>query len=115
MDRERFDPDRPIPCPACGAPALRPDVVWFGEVPRHLDRIERALAECTVFVAIGTSGAVYPAAGVLAAARERGARTHVLSLDDPDNLAPDDHFERGRAVDSVPAFVERLKAELGAS
>ena len=49
-------------CPACGAVALRPDVVWFGEVPRHLDRIDRALRRVDVFVSVGTSGAVHPAA-----------------------------------------------------
>ncbi|MEO0651629.1 MAG: NAD-dependent deacylase [Planctomycetota bacterium] len=111
-DREHLDPDTPLPCPSCGAPALRPDVVWFGEVPLHLEAIERAVAACTVFAAIGTSGAVYPAAGILAAAREMGARTHVLSLDDPDNLSPRDDFVRGRAVETVPAFVERLIGEL---
>lgn len=60
-------------CAACGAP-LRPDIVWFGEVPEHLDRIGRALATCSVFLSVGTSGVVYPAAGFVDQARRAGAR-----------------------------------------
>ncbi|EFG84967.1 Silent information regulator protein Sir2 [Novacetimonas hansenii ATCC 23769] len=51
------------PCPACHRPQLRPDIVWFGEIPYHMDRIAAALQACDLFVAIGTSGVVYPAAG----------------------------------------------------
>src|SRR4051812_23468467 len=51
------------PCPACSEPALRPDIVFFGEMPYAMDRIEHALAGADLFVSIGTSGAVYPAAG----------------------------------------------------
>jgi NAD-dependent deacetylase len=57
------------PCPQCGARALRPDVVWFGEMPYRMDEIDAALARCDLFVSIGTSGAVYPAAGYVRAAR----------------------------------------------
>ncbi|MEA1120324.1 Sir2 family NAD-dependent protein deacetylase, partial [Klebsiella pneumoniae] len=64
--------DRP-PCPACGTAALRPDVVWFGEMPYGMDRIHDALREADLFVSIGTSGAVYPAAGFVRLARELGA------------------------------------------
>ena len=59
-------------CPHCGG-RLRPDVVWFGEMPYELDRIGRAVDECTTFVSVGTSGLVYPAAGLVARARQRGA------------------------------------------
>ena len=52
--------DRP-PCPVCQAPTLRPDVVWFGEMPYQMERIYAALSSCDLFVSIGTSGAVYPA------------------------------------------------------
>lgn len=61
-------------CTACGA-RLRPDIVWFGEVPRHLDRIERALLAADTFAAVGTSGQVYPAAGFGQVARHAGATT----------------------------------------
>lgn len=60
-------------CAACGA-ALRPDIVWFGEMPRHMDRIAAALARCRTFLSVGTSGLVYPAAGFVALARQAGAR-----------------------------------------
>ena len=66
--------DRP-PCPACGARALRPDVVWFGEMPYAMDRIMAALSEADLFASVGTSGAVYPAAGFVRTARDLGART----------------------------------------
>ena len=68
------------PCPACGARALRPDVVWFGEMPYELERIEQAVVACDVFVAIGTSGEVYPAAGYVALAAAFGAHTVELNL-----------------------------------
>jgi NAD-dependent deacetylase len=105
VDRARFDADAFVPCANCGHPRLRPNVVWFGEVPHHLAQIESALVRCTDFAAIGTSGAVYPAAGLLAAARDLGARTWVQSLDAPENLDPRDRFLPGRAFDVVPALV----------
>ena len=60
------------PCPACGRPSLRPDVVWFGELPHGMDRIESALADADLFVSIGTSGEVYPAAGFVQVAKAFG-------------------------------------------
>jgi NAD-dependent deacetylase len=60
-------------CARCGA-HLRPDIVWFGEVPMHLDEIGRALSRCAVFLSVGTSGVVYPAAGFVDLARRAGAR-----------------------------------------
>ena len=80
VDLERTDPDTFVPCGGCDEPALRPDVVWFGEVPYELDAIERAMRRCTHFAAIGTSGRVYPAAGLLEAARAVGARTWINAL-----------------------------------
>src|SRR6187551_3818018 len=63
-------------CPACGeAGRLRPDIVWFGEMPYEMERIDRALLGADLFVSIGTSGAVYPAAGYVQTARYAGART----------------------------------------
>ncbi len=60
------------PCPRCAAPATRPDIVWFGEIPYAMHVISEALEECDLFVAIGTSGEVYPAAGFVAEAAQRG-------------------------------------------
>ena len=94
-------------CPACGAPAARPDIVWFGEMPYHMDRIEAALAEADLFAAIGTSGQVYPAAGFVDLAAAMGAETVELNLDP---TAPG-RFERtiaGPAGTTVPAWVDSL-------
>lgn len=66
------------PCLACGAVALRPDIVWFGEMPYQMARIYSAIARCDLFVSIGTSGAVYPAAGFVQEAKR--VRAHCLEL-----------------------------------
>lgn len=113
VERASFDPERFLPCAACAHERLRPDVVWFGEVPHHLEAIERAVVAATHFVAVGTSGVVYPAAGYLQIARAYGARTIVNSLDEPDNLHREDEFLPGRAAEVVPDLVERLLGELG--
>ena len=68
-------------CPNCAAPMARPDIVWFGEMPYQMDRIERALAQADLFVAIGTSGNVYPAAGFVQMAAHYGAHTIELNLE----------------------------------
>ncbi|WP_145064992.1 NAD-dependent deacylase [Engelhardtia mirabilis] len=112
QDADSLEPNRFVPCAACGWHALRPDVVWFGEVPHGLDRIEQALLECGVFLSIGTSGAVYPAAGLLSVARAAGARTIVNSLESPENLHPADDFRPGLASEVVPALVDELTADL---
>src|SRR5258707_6435224 len=73
-------------CPACGnVGTMRPNVVWFGEMPLAMDLIDRALREADLFVAIGTSGAVYPAAGFVAEARAYGLRTRRINLEAADN------------------------------
>jgi NAD-dependent deacetylase len=68
------------PCPRCGIRDLRPDVVWFGEIPYEMERIQAALEEADLFVSVGTSGAVYPAAGFVQYAAGCGARTLELNL-----------------------------------
>lgn len=112
-DLEHLSPTEFVPCAACGHDALRPDIVWFGEMPYHMDEIELALSACTHFVAIGTSGQVWPAAGFLQAARQLGARTYVQSLDAPENLDPRDTFVPGRAAEALPKLSESLAAALG--
>lgn len=111
-DLERTDPAVYVPCPACGHDALRPDIVWFGEVPFGLDAIEAAMRTCTHFLAIGTSGNVWPAAGLLGAARQGGARTFVQALEEPANLDSRDRFVRGRAAVEVPRMLDELAREL---
>jgi NAD-dependent deacetylase len=96
-------------CPACGAAgALRPDVVWFGEMPYGLDVIEAALEAAEVFIAIGTSGAVYPAAGYVELARRMGLRTVEINLEPSDNADVFDDRRYGPATAEVPAFVAEL-------
>ena len=99
--------DRP-PCPECGARALRPDVVWFGEMPYRMDEIYAALREADLFVSIGTSGAVYPAAGFVRDSREWGARTLELNLERSQGSAWFDETRLGAAGELVPAWVEEM-------
>jgi NAD-dependent deacetylase len=112
-DLQHVDAERFVPCGGCGHDALRPGVVWFGEVPLHLELIEAAMATCTHFLAIGTSGAVWPAAGLLGAARQRGAATFVQALEPPHNLDARDRFFAGRAAEVVPPMCADLAASLG--
>lgn len=96
------------PCPACGAPTLRPDVVWFGEMPYEMERIYAALTACDLFVSIGTSGAVYPAAGFVQEARMAGAATLELNLEPSEGS----HFfvesRHGPAGELVPEWVTEV-------
>lgn len=99
--------DRPA-CPECGAAALRPDVVWFGEMPYYMDEIHDALRRADLFVSIGTSGAVYPAAGFVRNARELGARTLELNLEPSQGTAWFHEARHGPATEVVPAWVEEM-------
>jgi NAD-dependent deacetylase len=98
-------------CPGCEAAGhMRPDVVWFGETPYQMARIFEALSACDLFISIGTSGNVYPAAGFVAKAQEAGARTVELNLEPSEGAAFFDEAEHGPATKIVPAYVERLLA-----
>ena len=95
-----------IPRCACGA-RVRPHIVWFGETPMGMDAIALALDACDVFVTIGSSGAVYPAAGFVAAVRGRGggrARTVYVGPEAPDNAGAFDECRIGKAGDAVPGL-----------
>jgi NAD-dependent deacetylase len=102
--------DRPA-CPACGERALRPDVVWFGEMPYRMDEIYAALREADLFVSIGTSGAVYPAAGLVRNARELGAATLELNLEPSQGSLWFDEARHGPATQVVPAWVQEMLSE----
>jgi NAD-dependent deacetylase len=96
-------------CGACRhAGYMRPDVVWFGEMPRDMERIYEGLSRCDLFISIGTSGTVYPAAGFVLEARTAGAHTVELNLEPSDGA--DLFLERieGPATEIVPAYVERM-------
>jgi len=99
--------DRPR-CPICQAQSLRPDVVWFGEMPYQMDRIYAALNTCDLFVSIGTSGAVYPAAGFVQEARDAGAATLELNLEPSEGSHFFAESRHGRASELVPAWVEEV-------
>lgn len=97
-------------CAACGRPGgLRPNVVWFGEMPLGLEQIQSALTDCDLFLSIGTSGHVYPAAGFVALMRRLG-RGHTVELNlEPSagaSLFAESHY--GRATDVVPRYVAAL-------
>lgn len=104
--------DRPLadhpPCPACGLMDLRPDVVWFGEIPYEMERIQDVLDRTDLFVSIGTSGAVYPAAGFVQYAGRRGARTLELNLLPSEGTHLFDDARHGPASALVPAWVDEL-------
>jgi NAD-dependent deacetylase len=106
----RGDLDLATACPACGrSGGLRPHVVWFGEMPLYMEEIYDALAACDLFVSIGTSGQVYPAAGFVADVRRRGvAHTVELNLDPSDGFSLFAEKIYGPATSVVPAFVRRL-------
>ena len=99
--------DRP-PCPACGAAAMRPDIVWFGEMPYEMDRIFAALARAGLFVSIGTSGAVYPAAGFVQQAKGARARTLELNLERSQGSQWFEESRLGPASELVLAWVEEM-------
>jgi len=96
------------PCPRCGVTELRPDVVWFGEMPYEMDRIFAALDGADLFVAVGTSGAVYPAAGFVQFASGTGARTLELNLARSEVTGLFDEARLGPAGELVPRWVDEL-------
>ncbi|MGH3348570.1 MAG: Sir2 family NAD-dependent protein deacetylase [Nocardioides sp.] len=101
--------DRPA-CPTCGETRLRPDVVWFGEMPYGMDLVHEALFSCELFVSIGTSGMVYPAAAFAQYAAARDARTVELNLEASESSTDFEVSRRGPATELVPAWVEELLA-----
>jgi len=97
-------------CEHCGARGqLRPHVVWFGEMPLCMDEIYTALDACDLFMSIGTSGAVYPAAGfVQQVRRRRGAHTVELNLEPSDGHSLFAERIYGPATEVVPSYVEKI-------
>ncbi len=98
-------------CPKCGETnTLRPHVVWFGEMPLWMDEIYQRLAACRLFISIGTSGNVYPAAGFVQEARAAGAHTLELNLEPSEGATFFHEARYGPATDLVPAFVDDVLA-----
>ena len=102
--------DRP-PCPACGERTMRPDVVWFGEMPYRMDEIHAAIRNCDLFVSIGTSGAVYPAAGFVRNARDLGAKTLELNLEASKGSLWFHETRHGPATELVPVWVDEILSQ----
>ena len=113
---DRFDWRGPMgeeaSCPRCQVRGrVRPDIVWFGEMPYGMDRIEHAVRTCDLFVAIGTSGAVYPAAGFVQTARYVGANTLEINLEPTQGSIFFSERRFGSASQEVPAWVDELIGE----
>ena len=103
------------PCPACGMSALRPDIVWFGETPYAMGRIYAALERADLFVSIGTSGAVYPAAALVQIAARAGIATLKLNLEPSQGTPWFDEARHGPASALVPAWVDAMLARIDGS
>lgn len=100
-------------CAACGRKGnLRPHVVWFGEMPLEMDRILERLGECDLFLSVGTSGNVYPAAGFVDIAGAAGAYTVELNLDPTESAGAFDESMRGKATEIVPRFIGRILSQV---
>ena len=96
-------------CPCCGALGMvRPDIVWFGEMPYAMEAIDAALFHADLFVSIGTSGAVYPAAGFVQTAKYRGARTMEINLEPSQGSLWFDERRYGPASEEVPKWVTEM-------
>lgn len=95
-------------CPKCATASTRPDIVWFGEIPYHMEDIDAALSRADLFVAIGTSGTVYPAAGFVDVARMMGTKTLELNLEPSDGSAMFDRVLHGPASTVVPEWVKEI-------
>lgn len=98
-------------CPCCETIGMvRPDIVWFGEMPYEMERIDDALRRCDLFVSIGTSGAVYPAAGFVQSARYSGARSLEINLEPSLGSIYFDETRTGPAGALVPKWVNEILA-----
>lgn len=113
-DEWRVDIEVGVPCPQCAnAGIIRPDVVWFGEYPYHLEEIYERILLCDLFVSIGTSGNVYPAAGFVNEARRAGALTMELNLEPSENARVFDDAMYGPASEVTPTWVDKVLAAAG--
>jgi NAD-dependent deacetylase len=106
------DTDTSIACPICNFTSewggIRPHIVWFGEIPLRMNEIEEALSSCDLFIAIGTSGKVYPAADFVRIAKKNGAKTILLNKEKTSNLKYFDEVITGNASELVPALVTKI-------
>ena len=106
MDDEHLR-DEYVACLNCRNDRLRPHIVWFHEMPLRMREIDLAVADCDVFIAIGTSGHVYPAAGLLGIAQSCGAYCIGVNLDPPQNVELFDEFHQGKAGELLPDLIQK--------
>src|ERR1700722_3591961 len=92
-------------CKTCGAP-IRPHIVWFGEIPLDMDAIYRELDRATVLLVVGTSGSVFPAAGFVNIANQRGIRAVYLGPEQPLNIDSFDELILSTATQALPSMIE---------
>lgn len=115
MAETDLDPDSFVECRCCVAPSrMRPDIVWFGEIPLGMDRISTAidaLRPGDLCLVVGTSGHVHPAAGIASSARRAGARTVLVNLEAPLNVEDFDEVHLAPAGQVLPDLVERWLEE----
>ena len=105
MDKEDLGDDY-VFCGCCSEPSrMRPDIVWFGEIPMGMEAIYRDVEECEVFIVIGSSGHVYPAAGLVNLANSHGAHTILVNYELPINGGDFDEIPIGRAGEILPGLV----------
>ncbi len=104
------DCSQETPCPSCGRSAvLRPDIVWFGEMPFHMDTITEKLLQCDLFISVGTSGNVYPAAGFVATVQEVGkAHTIEVKMEPSEGASYFAEKRHGKAGELLPELVDEL-------
>lgn len=103
------DASHGMSCPTCFVKTgPRPDIVWFGEMPYYMEQIDAALQNADLFVSIGTSGAVYPAAGLVSEAKRRGTPTLELNLEPSQGSALFDESRLGKAGTIVPKWVDEI-------
>lgn len=88
--------------------AIRPDIVWFGEIPFHMDAIELALSDAELFISLGTSGNVYPAAGFVSVAKQFGAKTVEINLEPSVTNELFDEHHYGLATEVLPPYLSKL-------
>lgn len=108
-DRQAYESASQLPrCPDCGQ-AVRPHIVWFGEIPLDMDAIYRELARASVLLVVGTSGSVYPAAGLVHIAKQRGIRTIYIGPEEPQNADAFDEILLGTATQKLPELVHSVE------
>ena len=106
MNLEHLSPDF-VECSCCAeASRMRPDIVWFGEMPMFMREIYEAVDNCDVFIVVGSSGHVYPAAGLVDVASQMGARTILVNLEEPVNAESFDEVYTGKAGEILPVLVK---------